>query len=48
MKCHFYSKCPISSPTSNPCILDGGEYYGPGRPGGCYREMEKQEKKMIP
>ena len=39
MKCKFWKKCPLYSPSSVTCNKTGGMYYDTNRGGGCYREM---------
>lgn len=39
-KCPFYKKCKLYQVGHSTCNKDGGSFYGPGRGGGCYREME--------
>lgn len=43
--CRFVGSCPKAAPNSWTCQYGGGEnYYGPGRPAGCYRDMAKKEE----
>jgi hypothetical protein len=42
MTCRFMGICKAYNPT-NKCCQTNGDYYGPGRKAGCYREFEKLE-----
>lgn len=46
MKCKYYEKCTLYN-NQNMCCLDDEEsrnYYGIGRPCGCYRKMEEKNE----
>ena len=42
-KCKFCDTCKWYSKKSVTCNRDGGDYYGYGRPAGCYVENSKNQ-----
>ena len=45
-KCKFCETCEWYDKKSVTCNKDGGDYYGFGRPSGCYiSNLEKEKKK---
>lgn len=42
MTCRFMNICKMYNPL-NKCCCTNGDYYGPGKKAGCYREFEELE-----
>jgi len=43
--CPFAKNCKLFNSKHRTCTKDYGDYYGPGRMGGCGRDLEKLGKK---
>ena len=46
-KCRYWKVCNQFESDSAPCVRDGGDYYGPGRQGGCFRGFIDIENKNM-
>jgi hypothetical protein len=46
-KCPFYKHCKLFNKDHVTCTKDGGDYYGPGRMGGCGRDLKEKGKKST-
>jgi len=46
-KCPFSKNCKLYNNENRVCSEDNGDYYGPGRKGGCGRDFIKNGKKAT-
>ena len=45
--CPFAKNCKLFNSEHRTCTKDDGEYYGPGRMGGCGRNFQENGKKAT-
>ena len=46
-RCRFAKICRLYNPEHVTCEKDGGDYYGPGRMGGCGRDLAQKGEKST-
>lgn len=42
MRCRYHKGCSMFQKDSPTCTKDAGNYYGAGRPAGCFRKFQQK------